>query len=68
MMQHIYCINYRYGDVVICILPTGRTQNLAEQAKVAKANDAIANDAIAIATPNSPLAQIASLFYHDCCT
>lgn len=58
MMQHIYCINYRYGNVVICILPTGRTQNLVEQAKVAKANDAII---ITITTANSSLAQIASL-------
>ncbi|WP_290608342.1 SIS domain-containing protein [Arsenophonus sp. ENCA] len=58
MLQHIYCINYRYGNVLICILPTGRTQNLVEQAKVAKANDAII---ITITTANSSLAQIASL-------
>lgn len=43
---------------MICILPTGRTQNLVEQAKVAKANDATV---IAITTANFPLAQIVSL-------
>lgn len=38
MMQYIYCINYCYGNVVICILPTVRMQNLVEQAKVTYVN------------------------------
>lgn len=33
MMQHIYCINYRYGDVVICILPTGLMRRAIFEAK-----------------------------------
>lgn len=58
VMQRMSCINSGEGDVIVLISHTGRTKNLVELAQLARENDATV---LAITSPDSPLAQEASL-------
>ncbi|MDL4912277.1 MAG: SIS domain-containing protein [Enterobacterales bacterium endosymbiont of Blomia tropicalis] len=50
------CINSRPADVFVLISHTGRPQNMVELARLARVNG---STVIAIASPDSPLAQYA---------
>lgn len=58
VMQRMSCMNSAEGDVMVLISHTGRTKNLVELAQLARENNATV---LAITSPNSPLAQQASL-------
>lgn len=58
VMQRMSCMNSGEGDVIVLISHTGRTKSLVELAQLARENDATV---LAITSPESPLAQEASL-------
>jgi len=58
VIQRMSCINSRPGDVFVLISHTGRTKNMIELARLAGVNG---STVIAVTSPASPLAEVATL-------